>query len=272
MRQLQYRSPAKVNLFLRVLKKREDGFHELASLFHTVDLFDILTFNASASDLFTCTSFKLPLNEKNLVIRALKLFREKTGCHFPLHIHLEKHIPTEAGLGGGSSNAATTLYALNQLAGAPLTNIELIELGSLLGSDVPFFFSSGSAYCTGRGEIIQDVSIPAFTYILHKPHFGSSTPAVFKAFDPSFRSSLDPEILLKSFQENQPIYTNDLEQAAFAVSPALKTFKESLLNKYDAVVMSGSGSAFLSVGVAKGPISSEFTQKVCTITRKEGWY
>lgn len=257
-----FRSPAKVNLFLRVLKKREDGFHEIASLFSAINLFDFLTVSTSNHNRFTCSSPHLPLDENNLVVRALHLFREKTGLKFPVEINLEKHIPMEAGLGGGSSNGATTLYALNQLFDAPLSKEQLMELGSLLGSDVPFFFSSGAAYCTGRGELVTDVSIPAYSFNLHQPQVGSPTPAVFKAFDLSFRSHLSPLDLLKSFQEHRPLYVNDLESAAFVVNPALKAFKESLSAQYETVAMSGSGSAFIcSPG-----------NQVSTIRKESHWF
>ena len=267
-------SPAKINPFLRILKKREDGFHELASLFQAVDLVDILTFQASTEDLFTCSNPNLPVDGNNLVVKAVHLFRKKSKASFPLHIHLEKYIPVEAGLGGGSSNAATTLYALNILSGKPYSDSELADMGAELGSDVSFFFSSGTAYCTGRGEIVQDIDLPSSSYTLYKPSFGSSTPAVYKALNLDYCSIIDPKILLNHFQNNDPHFVNDLEPAAFAVYPALESFKTALLaSNFETVLMSGSGSTFICKGRADVLVPYEFSKEVKTLRREStNWY
>lgn len=267
-------SPAKINPFLRILNKREDGFHELASLFQAVDLVDILSFEIAQEDLFTCSNPDLPIDSNNLVVKAVNLFREQSGKTFPLHIHLEKHIPVEAGLGGGSSNAATALYALNQLSGKPFSDYELAALGAKLGSDVSFFFSSGIAYCTGRGEIVEDVDLPLTSYTLCKPAFGSSTQAVYKALKLNSCLNVDPITLLNNFQGNIPHYINDLEPAAFAVYPALEAFKLTLLaSGFETVLMSGSGSTFICIGADKTAVSHEFFVKVNVLKRKtNSWY
>lgn len=258
-----------MNLFLRILNKRPDGYHELASLFQAVNLCDILTFEHATCDSFSCSE-SIP---GNLVLKALHLFREATGLAFPLRIHLEKHIPMEAGLGGGSSNAATTLYALNQLAKKPLSMEQLAAIGLKIGSDVPFFFSSGTAYCTGRGEIFQNISLEPSLYTLCKPSFGSSTAAVFKALQLSTCSTTPPESLLEQFKNNQPHFQNDLETAAFTVNPDLKEFKRGLLEGgYQPLMMSGTGSTFICK--SKGTISGEhFEKSVKSINREaDGWY
>lgn len=267
-------SPAKINPFLRIIRKREDGFHELASLFQAVDLVDILSFQSAPTDLFTCSSPNLPVDGNNLVLKAVNLFRSRSGISFPLHIHLEKHIPIEAGLGGGSSNAATALYALNQLSGKPFTDAELSTLGAELGSDISFFFSSGVAYCTGRGEIVEDVDLPPSSYMLYKPSFGSSTPAVYKSLKLDSCSNIDPKVLLEHFQNNAPQFVNDLESAAFVVYPALEVFKHALLNAgFEAVLMSGSGSTFICSGNQKSDVVNAFSCKVQVITRNNHcWY
>lgn len=267
-------SPAKINPFLRIIRKREDGFHELASLFQAVDLVDILSFQQASSDLFTCSNPDLPVDCNNLVVKAVNLFRSRSGINFPLHIHLEKHIPVEAGLGGGSSNAATALYALNQLSNKPYTDTELAAMGAELGSDISFFFSSGIAYCTGRGEIVEDVDLPPNSYTLCKPFFGSSTPAVYKALKLNACSDADPKQLLGSFQNDIPHFVNDLEAAAFAVNPALEAFKKMLLaSGFETVLMSGSGSTFICKGVEKIAVPSDFMRKVHVLKRNNhGWY
>lgn len=229
-------SPAKINLFLKILGKRGDGYHEIASLFQAVDLGDWITFTPAQEDRLTCTDSTLCCDSTNLVYKALTLFRRESDFKGLLSIHLEKHIPQEAGLGGGSSNAATTLYALNCLAKSPFTHEELIELGSQLGSDVPFFFSRGAAYCTGRGEKVFSLPIPypMKNFWLVKPVEGLSTPKIYHTL---------------RLNERVPNAINDLEEPAFALLPSLKTLKENLLSQgFEAVFLTGSGTAFVCVG------------------------
>lgn len=139
MNTLTLKSPAKVNLFLRIVGKRPDGYHELASLFQSISLYDLLHFTPSTQDVLTCTDPSLPIDKTNLIWKAVDLFRKKTNLHTFVKVHLEKNIPTQAGLGGGSSNAATTLWALNQLCGKPATDLQLSQWAGEIGSDVSFF-------------------------------------------------------------------------------------------------------------------------------------
>jgi 4-diphosphocytidyl-2-C-methyl-D-erythritol kinase len=147
-------SPAKINIFLRIVRRREDGFHDLASLFHVIDLGDDMTFSllpaGSTSDQLTCNFPDVPTDESNLVIKALNLFRRKTGATEHFNVDLFKRVPHGAGMGGGSGNAATTLWAANEMCGRPATAEQLLEWSGEIGSDISVFFSSGAAYCTGR--------------------------------------------------------------------------------------------------------------------------
>ncbi|MCH9609141.1 MAG: 4-diphosphocytidyl-2-C-methyl-D-erythritol kinase [Chlamydiales bacterium] len=239
-------SPAKVNLFLRILRRREDGFHEIASLFQAIDLGDTLFLELSSCDQFTTNSPDIPLGPSNLVFKALKLFREKTALSTPVKIHLEKKIPTEAGLGGGSSNAATTLWGLNALHDFPLSEKELQLWSAELGSDVPFFFSSGTAYCQGRGEQIKNLKpLSLQPFWLFKPPSGLSTQQIYQALDLKMCSTVDPEELLASFYLDKPIYHNDLESPAFLQDGALARLKSTFEEAYANVVMTGSGTAFV---------------------------
>lgn len=274
---MQFKSPAKINLFLKILHRREDGYHELASLFQTISLFDTIHFEFGENDNLTCTDPTIPCNDSNLISKALTLFRHHTGFNKPLSIHLEKKIPHQAGLGGGSSNAATTLWALNSLLPQPLPLQDLIQWGSTIGSDVPFFLSRGTAYCTGRGEKIRPMPpLPETPLVIIKPPFGSSTPEVYKALNlKKDLPSADPILHLKSFYEQKPHYFNDLEQAAFQVNPPLKTLKEKLIQcGFQTVLLSGSGSSFFCIGNAslvKLPDCEQYQVK--TIHRKEdNWY
>ncbi len=253
-------SPAKINLFLRIMGKRPDGYHELASLFQAINLGDTLSFTLGAQDSLTCSDPHLPCNDSNLIIKALHLFRRKTNLHTPVTIHLEKHIPTQAGLGGGSSNAATTLWALNTLHNNPCTLQELQKWSSEIGSDIAFFFSHGTAYCTGRGEQVRDLpplSLPPLSLI--KPPQGLSTPAIYKALQLHECSTEDPEQLLADFYAGKPRYINDLEAPAFQLYPLLSQIKKS----HSTAFMSGSGSAMVGVG----------NDTVNPINRSQtGWY
>ena len=241
-----YFSPAKVNLFFRVLSKRPDGYHEVASLYSAINLGDYISVNQAKKDRFESN---LQVSD-NLVLKALKAFRAESGIAEPVSIILDKKVPIGAGLGGGSSNAATTLWALNELFGRPLVQEELIRMGSQIGSDVSFFFSSGLAYCTGRGEILQSVDFSFYEeFWIAKPECSLLTPQVYSVCKPNARSSESPLHILESFRKNSPLFVNDLEEAAYQLLPNLKSFKEDLQNLgFSKVVMTGSGAAFLCFG------------------------
>ncbi|CUI17181.1 4-diphosphocytidyl-2-C-methyl-D-erythritol kinase [Candidatus Protochlamydia naegleriophila] len=244
-------SPAKVNLFLRVVSKRSDGYHELSSVFQTISLGDVLTFQRQVKDVLTCSDPLLPTDSSNLVLKATQLFRSKTGIDLHLRVHLDKRVPSQAGLGGGSSNAATTLWACNQLAGGVASTDELMQWSGEIGSDIPFFFSNGTAHCTGRGEVVQDLPPTANQKLwIVKPALGLSTPEVYgrvriSQTSQEAYSNLDKE---KFLQGTLP-YFNDLESAAFEACPELKEIKAFLSQSgFETVLMSGSGSSFFCMG------------------------
>ncbi|MCL2181479.1 MAG: 4-(cytidine 5'-diphospho)-2-C-methyl-D-erythritol kinase [Treponema sp.] len=192
-------APAKVNLRLAVKDKRADGFHNLESLFLAVNLGDVLRFTSAAElcphDKELCPSEagytisgvglydKIP-PDKNIIIKALSLFKAKTGFSQNINIYVDKRIPLGGGLGGGSSDAAAALLALNKLAGFPLDRQELIGMGASLGSDVPFFlYETSAAWVTGRGEKIEPVDVPLLYLALVNPGFPSDTAHVFRLLD-----------------------------------------------------------------------------------------
>ena len=153
---LEKNSPCKVNLLLNILGRRADGFHELETVMQPVDLCDRLTFERCGGAVeLSCSDATLPVDSRNLVHRAATGFLQAAKISDGVRIHLEKKIPLAAGLGGGSGNAATTLLALNELFGQPLSAAKLNELAAALGSDVPFFLQGKPALATGRGEKIQ---------------------------------------------------------------------------------------------------------------------
>lgn len=272
---LKLYSPAKLNLFLQITGKRPDGYHDLASLFQTITLFDVIHFALQNEDELTCTDSTIPTDESNLILKAANLFREKTGLQFGLRAHLEKRIPHQAGLGGGSGNAATTLWALNQLLKYPATTEELSEWSAEIGSDIAFFFSQGTAFCTGRGEIVHTLPrLPQTALWVIKPNEGLSTPVVYGNLDLKKLPSRDPKKALQSFLSGQPLYFNDLEDAALSAMPSLAKFKEQLKETgFHTVVMSGSGSSFFCLGDASPGMSHYFCQPACFVNRSpDRWY
>ncbi|KAK6138261.1 hypothetical protein DH2020_028008 [Rehmannia glutinosa] len=266
MSRLTLFSPCKINVFLRITGKRADGYHDLASLFHVISLGDKIKFSLSPSkstDRLSTNVPGVPLDERNLIIKALNLFRKKTGIDNYFWIHLDKKVPTGAGLGGGSSNAATALWAANQFSGCVATEKELQEWSSEIGSDIPFFFSQGAAYCTGRGEVVEDITPPIpfdLPMVLIKPQEACSTAEVYKCLRVDKTSKIDPLSLLEKISSNgisQDVCVNDLEPPAFEVLPSLKRLKQRIIaagrGQYDAVFMSGSGSTIVGVGSPDPP-------------------
>lgn len=259
---MRWSSPAKLNLTFQIVAKRSDGYHEISSLFQAIDLCDRLTFHRSQQDRLTCSDPTLPTDSTNLVSKALALFRSRYPFDFGVEIYLEKNIPQEAGLGGGSSNAATTLWALNELTGRPASLTELVQLGAVLGSDVSFFFSLGTAHCKGRGEILESASLPTLlSGWIAKPHFGLSTPAVYKEIkigESSLRTS----------------YFNDLEIPAFCLEPRLALLKVELKKMgFAHVSMTGSGTAFFCLGSFPQPLEGVTFFPFRSLLREpENWY
>ncbi|SYZ74165.1 4-diphosphocytidyl-2-C-methyl-D-erythritol kinase [Candidatus Zixiibacteriota bacterium] len=164
----EIKAPAKINLFLKILGKRADNYHDLFSWFQAVSLFDYLTFSKSPArfDLTIDSAVKLPADENNLIIRTARRLFAEFKLPGGLTIWLKKNIPVAAGLAGGSSDAAATIYAINKLFSLSLTVPEMRHLALEIGSDIPFFFSSGQAEITGRGEVIKEITLPTDYYIL----------------------------------------------------------------------------------------------------------
>lgn len=270
-------SPSKLNLFFRVLRKREDGFHEIASLFQAIDLCDKLAVSRSSKDKLTCSDPHLACDGTNLIIKALNVFRKNTHILDAVDMHLEKNVPLQAGLGGGSANAATALFALNELFGRPARESELVDWSKEIGSDVPFFFSKGCAYCTGRGEILEEVVMPWRPERLWvaKPQFGLSTPAVFKECRPEEALPRDPRASLLNILSGKAEFYNDLELPAFKAAPQLGPIKSALLSLgFSTVVMTGSGTSFFCLGGIDEPMLEgvDFF-RVQFLGRNEGsWY
>jgi 4-diphosphocytidyl-2-C-methyl-D-erythritol kinase len=182
--QIALRCPAKVNLYLRVLWRRDDGYHELVTVMQPLGLADVLTVAAGGDGLaLACDHPDLPVGPENLVWRAAETFAQAVGRPVKAHIRLSKRIPLAAGLGGGSSDAAATLLALNSLAGNPLDDDQLHSLASSLGADVPFFLLGAPALAFGIGADLMPMTLPPYWYVLYNPGVPLSTRWVYENLD-----------------------------------------------------------------------------------------
>jgi 4-diphosphocytidyl-2-C-methyl-D-erythritol kinase len=269
---LQRQSHCKVNLLLNILGRRSDGFHELETLMHPVRLFDRISFSRGAGEgiELTCNESTLPTDSRNLVYRAAGLFLETAKIGERVRLHLDKKIPIEAGLGGGSGNAATTLLGLNELFGHPLSRAQLQVMAAALGSDVPFFLQDKPALATGRGEKIQPLEgfpcLRGAALILIHPGFGISTAWAYQQLA-KFPEALNGRqgraqelvstLQATSLEKAGRMFYNSLEAPALKKYPLLALFREFLMgNGAAAALMSGSGSTTFAVakslGVAEG--------------------
>ncbi len=171
--------PAKVNLYLKVLGRREDGYHELVTVMQPLALADELQVKPGSGLTLECRHPEVPSGADNLVWRAAQAFAAAARRELQVHLHLLKNIPVAAGLGGGSSDAAATLLALNELAGYPLDLAALSQLGAALGADVPFFLTPGPAVGRGVGTDLTPLDLPPFWYVLFNPGVALSTRWVY---------------------------------------------------------------------------------------------
>lgn len=257
---LKILAPAKLNLFLEVQGKRPDGFHELDTVMHTVDLYDELeiSLKGSCPALDSAGREMGPL-EQNLALRAARLFNERTAGDHGFEIRLTKRIPVGAGLGGGSSDAAAVLLGCNLLAGSPLDRERLKELAAELGSDIPFFLHCGTAECSGRGEIIKPIEgIKEIPFLLIFPGFSISTRKVYENLNLDLTNCKKNSSLIDALSKsdyasviNAYIY-NRLERPALDCEPSLTSAMENAKALgFPWLTMTGSGSAFYQALVGK---------------------
>ena len=240
-------APAKVNLVLRILGKRADGFHEIETLMAPVTLsdeIDIEVFAGSGIDL-ACSDPDVPSDASNLVWRAVEAFAARTGKIFRTTIGLRKNIPSGAGLGGGSSDAAAVLVALNRLLDAGLAEDDLESIAASLGSDIPFFIRNRPAICRGRGEIMEAAGpLPEANILLIKPPFPVPTAWAYKAWAACNKDGrISPRQLLGDIE-----LTNDLELPVFEKFLLLPALKSWLIAQPEvtSAMMSGSGSTIFA--------------------------
>jgi len=252
-------SPAKVNLTFEILGKRGDGYHEIKSTMQPINLFDHVTVNVLEGDGIEILSkgVKVPEDENNLAHKAAAAYIEKCGIKdHKIEITLDKSIPVGSGLGGGSSNAAAVLIALNRLLKA-LNEDDLLEIAPSLGADVAFFIRCITAYVEGIGEKVTSLpDFPLFNYVVIYPKFEVSTKEVYEKWDRMFQdqakdnSDLETEGINEIFlntEELPPVFS-DLEEPAFEMYPVLRKYKQLLLSlEAKPVIISGSGSSIYAI-------------------------
>jgi len=256
MPKMKVKCPAKINLTLEILNKREDGFHDIQSIMQTINLFDILTIEIKESEQFEIklsgTSEEIPYDEKNLVYKAAKLFMNSLDLAqtYLISIHIEKNIPIAAGLAGGSTDAAGTLWGLNKLFDNVLSNEELHELCAQLGSDLNFCLEGGCQLTTSRGEILEPLAFKEFNLSLIKPkNLGISAKEAYTKFSklktkPNLNMTSKLVEALKTKDINlEEFLHNDLE---FAIIDDYKELQK-MKNAYPGSIMSGSGSTFFAL-------------------------
>jgi 4-diphosphocytidyl-2-C-methyl-D-erythritol kinase len=247
MEHVEMCAPAKINLWLEIKGKRVDGFHELETLMVPVSVYDRIWMTRRQGFLFRCDAEGVPHDESNLAVRAVRVFCEALGVQPDVELVLEKGIPHGAGLGGGSSDAASVLLGLNQLFGTSCSVEQLSELGGRIGSDIPFFVWETAAVCRGRGERVEPVGFGAvLPLLLVKPPFGVSTPWAYG------RWALSREIPGVDYGSQDLGWgrlANDLERPVFEKYLFLAALKNWLREQPEVqgALMSGSGSTLFAV-------------------------
>lgn len=251
MRRIKVKTPAKINLTLEILNKREDGFHNIQSIMQTIGLYDFLTFeieeNKGIEIVLDGNSQEIPYNEKNLVYKCAKKFLEEANIdNVKISVFIEKHIPVSAGLAGGSTNGAGTFFALNKLFNTPLSKEKIEDLCASMGSDLNFCLNGGCMLCTSRGEITENIPFFEQSVSLVKPKMlGISAKEAYTKY-----ANLKDKIVLNNTQKlkklleenkfDKTLICNGLENALFPDYKELREIKE----KVKGSLMSGSGSTF----------------------------
>ena len=234
-------APAKLNLFLHVTGQRADGYHELQSAFMLIDWHDTLHFELRADGQLSREDLEAPLPADDLVLRAARVLQQATGTPAGVHAGIAKRVPAEAGMGGGSSDAASTLLALNRLWRTGLKLQELERIGLQLGADVPFFLGGRHAWVEGIGERITPIELPAARFAVVKPDVGLATARIFQ--DPDLRRDSDAAIISGFAANPYGFGRNDLQPVAERQCSGVRQALQWLGSQGLAGRMTGSGSA-----------------------------
>ncbi|PUE30868.1 4-(cytidine 5'-diphospho)-2-C-methyl-D-erythritol kinase [Limnohabitans sp. Jir61] len=268
-------APAKLNLFLHITGRRDDGYHLLQSVFMLIDWCDTLHFDVRDDGVIEREDLNVVLPADDLVMRAAQSLQRASGTPLGVHIAIEKYIPAQAGMGGGSSDAATTLLALNRLWGLNWPLSKLMPLGLALGADVPFFLSGHNAWIEGIGEQITPIDVPAARFAVVKPNAGLETAKIFRA----------PELQRATETATMPFFAanpygfgrNDLQPVAQALCPEITEAIQWLGSFGLSPRMTGSGSAVfaqLPDGVLIDSAPHNWQMRICSnmaVHPQAGW-
>ncbi len=268
------RAYAKINLCLDVVGEREDGYHELRMIMIPLNFYDILTIEPASETSLSINRSFLPVNEKNTVIKAIRLIQERYGITQEFACTLNKHIPTQAGLAGGSADAAAAIRILNKMCSLNLSVPELLDLGKHVGADVPFCILNQPALVEGIGETIHPFTMNTdFEILLVKPRKGVSTAAAFSALKENTMIHPDCDRMRTALENNDydtviSSLGNTLEEVSMELVPQIREIKEDMYAfGFDGVLMSGSGSTVF--GITRSPKLMEST---LNIMRNKGYF
>ncbi len=268
-------APAKLNLFLHITGRRDDGYHLLQSVFMLIDWCDTLHFDVRDDGVIEREDLTVTLPADDLVMRAAQSLKRASGTHLGAHIAIEKHIPAQAGMGGGSSDAATTLLALNRLWNLNWPLSKLMPLGLALGADVPFFLGGHNAWVEGIGEKMTPIEVPPARFAVVKPHAGLETAKIFRS----------QELQRATETATMPVFAvnpygfgrNDLQPVAQALCPEMTEALEWLGSFGLSPRMTGSGSAVfakINDGVLIDSAPNNWQTRICSnmaVHPQAGW-
>lgn len=258
-------APAKLNLFLHVTGRRADGYHLLQSVFMLVDWHDTLHFEQRPGGALTREDLTTALPADDLCLRAARALQQATGCTQGAHITIDKRLPAQAGMGGGSSDAASCLLALNRLWGLGLPLSQLEAIGLALGADVPFFLRGRNAWVEGIGEQITPITLPPARFLVVKPDQGLDTSQIFSS--PHLERATEPAILLGFAAEPYDFGRNDLQPVAQGLCPGVTQALEWLRSQGLTARMTGSGSAVfarLPEGFSPSVTPASWQSRICS--------
>ncbi len=240
---------AKINLGLRILSKRNDGYHDIETVFHRINLFDEVAITPSSQISMLCSNERLPVDDNNLCIKAARLLQKKYNVNEGAYINLKKNIPIGAGLGGGSSDAATTLLGLKQLWNVSIKDSQLTEIAAQLGSDVPYFLKSGTSSATGRGEVLDyfRLDVPYWILLVY-PNITVSTAWAYQNIRPNLQPKHSLKKILTDSISNPKILadnvSNDFEPLVLEKHKSIAEVKQEIHDSgAEFLQMSGSGSS-----------------------------
>lgn len=256
---------AKINLSLNVVKKREDGYHELEMIMVPLTLCDTITITLANEDVYTCSIEELAIDESNTVVKAINLMKKTYQLTQCFHVHMEKRIPMQAGLAGGSADAAAVMKGIQALCHLDIPVEELSMLSKQVGADVPFCIYDTPAVVKGIGEQVRPIDVTmTFEILLVKPQQGVPTGKAFSMIDfkhcehPDY-ANVENALQTKDYEAFCSSLGNTLEQPAFAIVPEIKKIKNELLQDgFDSVLMSGSGSTIFAITRSKELIKTAY--------------